>query len=396
MKTIKNVLAPIGKYISVSAVSQTYFRKQRGWFNNKLCERTINGVKYHFSSSECLALSKALSDISEKLSCAAEELKLTARQIDRATGRFYTKTNPFNHSLFYKWLSLLPTDVAVVEPFAGATDIPIMLNEIGFNPVWKCYDINPPIGDNGFYVTKRNSIENPPKGEIYITNPPFLARNSARKSNYPYPTSRFPNLYLHCLNQMLERGKYIAAILPDSFISSKFFKERLFGVISINFKIFTDTDYPVCLAMFVPEKQDDYPIFNGDSLLGYYSELAQYNAVNNTKGNWVFNSPNGNIGIKCIDGNEADISFCRGEMIQSSIIKDSSRSITRVQGLPTDIDRDSFINISNRLLAEYRDKTKDIFLTSFKGLRYDKHYRRRIDFGTLRNIMNEALAKLMQ
>ena len=103
MKTIKNVLAPIGKYISVSAVSQTYFRKQRGWFNNKLCERTINGVKYHFSSSECLALSKALSDISEKLSCAAEELKLTARQIDRATGRFYTKTNPFNHSLFYKW-----------------------------------------------------------------------------------------------------------------------------------------------------------------------------------------------------------------------------------------------------------------------------------------------------
>lgn len=36
MKTIKNVLAPIGKYISVSAVSQTYFGKQRGWFNNKL------------------------------------------------------------------------------------------------------------------------------------------------------------------------------------------------------------------------------------------------------------------------------------------------------------------------------------------------------------------------
>ena len=396
MKSIKSVLSPVVKYVSVSAISQAFFGKQRGWFNNKLCERTINGVKYHFSSSECLTLSDALSDLSEKLSLAAEELKLTAKQMDRATGRFYTKTNPFNHPLFFQWLSLLPQNVAVVEPFAGANDIPIMLREIGFNPVWKCFDINPPIDNNGFYVTKRNSMENLPKGTIFITNPPFLARNSAKKSHYPYPATIFPNTYLHCLSQMLERGKYIAVILPESFISCRLFKERLYGVISLNFKVFADTDYPVCLAMFVPQKQEDYPIYNGDVLLGYFSELAQFNATDNTKGDWVFNSPNGSIGIKCVDGNEADISFCRGETIHPSKIKVSSRSITRVQGLPEDIDRDSFIRIANSLLTEYRNRTKDIFLTSFKGLRSDKHYRRRIDFGTLRYIMNEALARLKQ
>ena len=49
------------------------------------------------------------------------------------------------------------------------------------------------------------------------------------------------------------------------------------------------------------------------------------------------------------------------------------------------------LKINNIILNEYRDKTHDIFLTSFKGLRKDGVYRRRIDFRTVKCIMNKAI-----
>lgn len=394
MKTVKETLANIDRFLSVSAISREYFGKERSWFNNKLSERPIKGVKCHFSLEECLILSDALADLASKISEAATELRGMVRHIDKATGRFFTKTNPFNHPLFYEWLSLLPSDAVVIEPFAGACDIPKLLGDVGFCPSWKCYDINPPAAGNGFHVTKRNSLDRFPKGSIFITNPPFLAKNSAKKSHYPFPKTIYPNLYLHCLGLMLEHGKYIAAILPESFISCKFLKERLFGIISINYKVFETTDYPVCLALFVPENREDYPIYSGNDFLGTYRELSCYNYADTEQGDWTFNNPLGNIGIKCVDGLTESICFMRGETIQSAKIKVSSRSLTRVEGLPSNIDRDSFIECCNSLLKEYRNKTKDIFMTSFKGLRKDNHYRRRIDFGTLRNIMNTALVMM--
>lgn len=398
MKTIKESFSEVEKFISASALSREYFGKERAWLNNKLCERTINGVRYHFSSDECLILSDALSDIASKISSVAEELQTTAKHLDKSTGRFFTtKANPFNHPLFYEWLSLLPPKSVVVEPFAGACDIPRLLKDIGFNPPWKCYDISSPMNKrSGFHVTKRDCIINPPKGSVFITNPPYLAKNSAKRNHYPYPQTSFSNLYLHCLSTMLENGKYVAAILPESFISDKVFKERLFGVISINYKVFNGTDYPVCLALFTPEKRGDYPIYSGNELLGTYKELVDYSYSGTFQGNWTFNSPDGSVGIKCYDGLVADIRFVRGEMIDSSKIKGSSRSLTRVEGLPADIDRDAFIDGCNALLKEYRNKTKDIFMTAFKGLRKDNQYRRRIDFATVRSIMNTTLDTMRQ
>ena len=395
MKTIKEAYSEVERFISASALSREYFGKERAWFNNKLSERRINGVRYHFSSDECLILSDALFNMASKISNVAEELRNIAKQLDKSSGRFFTKTNPFNHPLFYEWLSLLPRNSNVIEPFAGACDIPKLLKDIGFSPSWKCYDINPPMNNGSvFHVTRRDSITNLPKGNVFITNPPYLARNSAKRNHYPYPQTSYSNLYLHCLSLMLEKGRFVAAILPESFISDKMFKERLFGVISLNYKVFNDTDYPVCLALFVPEKREDYLIFSGKELLGTYKELLDYNYSGTFQGDWVFNRANGSVGIKCYDGLSADICFVRGEMINPTIIKESSRSLTRVDGLPSNIDRDAFIECCNSLLKEYRDKTKDVFLTSFKGLRKDNHYRRRIDFATLRRIMNVALDRI--
>lgn len=84
----------------------------------------------------------------------------------------------------------------------------------------------------------------------------------------------------------------------------------------------------------------------------------------------------------------------RGALIPDSKIKVSSRSITKVKGLPKIVDLDKFLQVCNEELNKYRKKTHDVFLTSFKGLRSDNKYRRRLDFHTAQIIMNIALLKL--
>ena len=78
-------------------------------------------------------------------------------------------------------------------------------------------------------------------------------------------------------------------------------------------------------------------------------------------------------------------------MINPDDIKVSSRAFTRISGLPEDVNRDNFIDKCNSLLQEYRNNTQDVFLTSFKRVRKDGKYRRRLDFKTIRIILNKAL-----
>lgn len=109
------------------------------------------------------------------------------------------------------------------------------------------------------------------------------------------------------------------------------------------------------------------------------------------------NDPNGKIGIWCIDNTkENSIRFGDGNLIDSNKIKISSRSLTRVSGLPKDIDIQAFIDKCNEILNKYRKETKDVFMASFKGLRQDGLYRRRLDFATAKNIMNLALESLQK
>lgn len=49
-----------------------------------------------------------------------------------------------------------------------------------------------------------------------------------------------------------------------------------------------------------------------------------------------------------------------------------------------------FIKKINENLLEYREKTNDCFLTSFKCLRKDLRYRRRLDYKTARNLLNKT------
>ena len=86
--------------------------------------------------------------------------------------------------------------------------------------------------------------------------------------------------------------------------------------------------------------------------------------------------------------------IANGENIIPTLIKDTSRSFTRISGLPESIDRNEFISLCNIILEDYRQKTKDVLMTSFKGLRSDGKYRRRLDFRTVRCILNKALKQI--
>ena len=317
----------------------------------------------------------------------------------RLRGQFYTITNPFDTVAFYKWLDAIPSEIRngiFLEPFAGANNIPAMLEDAEIvEAKWDCFDVEPS-SINRYPKSKiqeRDTIANFPTGyHICITNPPYLSKNSATRRGIAYPNTGYDDMYKLCLEKMLDNVEYVAAIIPETFLTSGLFTDRLIHVISLTCKMFDDTECPVCLALFVPEKTTDFTIWQMNEVLGKYSELKKGLVVPTQNHKWRINDPYGSVGIKCIDGTEQpSIMFCRGEEIDSKKIKHSSRSITRVSGLPDDIDMDGFLDTCNSILSAYRNETKDVFLASFKGLRADGRYRRRLDFATAKSIMSKAL-----
>ena len=316
----------------------------------------------------------------------------------RLNGVFYTISNPFKTEGFCRWFDLIEDKESniFIEPFAGANNIVLMINEINSNLKWECYDINPPNYNNfdDFPVIKRDTLNDfPNKYHVAITNPPYLAKNSATRRGLSFPETIYDDLYKLSLDVMLQNVDYIAAIVPESFLTQKLFHDRLHTVISLTCKMFEDTECPVCLALFVPEKTDDFRIYRQDKFIGNYSELkndirlSEYSNID-----WKFNDSLGTVGLYAIDNQvQASIRFCIGDNIDSDAVKYTSRSVTRISGLPDDIDLVEFVDKCNEILAEYRNHTEDVFLTSFKGLRKDNKYRRRLDFKTAKNILNKAM-----
>ena len=395
MDTVKQLLEDVAPFLSFSEISSSYFNKGRSWLFNKINENVINGVKYSFSRAEIDKLSEVLKDLSGRIANTSELLKQYSGNLKRQTGVYYTANNPFKHPLFMEWYNLIPKPTTIIEPFAGTCSIPLFLGEMDLKPQWKCYDIEP-IQDAPYKTTKRNCIDNMPNGKAFITNPPYLAKNSAKRRGLQYPYTPYEDIYQYALHMMLTNGKYVAVILPESFITTGLFRERLFGVISLVGDFFNDTNCPVCLAMFTPNGAKEIKMYRGSEYLGDIETLK--NRIKFAKPSvnvdWKFNVPQGSIGVKCTDGKNDCITFMDGDRINADSIIVSSRYYTRIGGLPDRINKDTFINYCNSILADYREKTHDVFLTSFKSRRTDGYYRRRIDFGTIKEIMDSALCSL--
>jgi len=326
----------------------------------------------------------------------------------RTMGQFFTITNPFATNAFVKWFKSIPhhEKCTILEPFAGCNNIVAMIQELGFNNDWVCYDIEPNNKDNvceGYKIEKRDTLSEYPAGfSVAITNPPYLAKNSASRNNLEYPTSAegYDDLYKYCLEVMLDNTEYVAAIVPESFITSSLFHNRLDIIIELVCRMFSDTECPVCLALFVPEERKsdrhDFDIYQNEMRVGSFLSLKSHKIKECGYGLKLdFNNPNGRIGIKCIDNSKnASIEFCKGDNISSDSIRSTSRHITRVDGPFDAYDIDKLVDACNVILNDYRDNTFDVFMTAFKGLRSDGRYRRRLDFKTAKDIIGMAMEQV--
>lgn len=318
-------------------------------------------------------------------------------------GQFFTQTNPFELKPFLNWFKKIKNikSKKIVEPFAGSNNLVKMIEDIGYDLNWSCFDIEPKHSQ----VIKNDSILSFPKGyDVCITNPPYLAKNSAKRMNLEYPKTSYDDLYKLAIDQCILNCEYVIAIIPESFITSGLFHDSLEVVISLNFEMFDDTDHPVCLALFSKHdtKKDDFEIWVGNDFIGHYKELKTFIPNESSEKIVVkFNDPNGTLGLSGVDNTKKEsIRFILGNSIPSNEIKVSSRALTRISfdentdKFIKDFGLENFIKSLNKEISNFRIKTGDVFMTSFKGLREDGYYRRRLDFNLAKKIILKTLLKL--
>ena len=324
----------------------------------------------------------------------------------RASGRYYTRGNPFLLKPFQTWAKALNLKQQIVlEPFAGAKDIPQLIDAAHLRcRDWAFFDIEP--GAKG--IVQRDTLADFPKDfNVCITNPPWLARNSATRRGLPFPeATRYDDLYKYALEQCLAHCKWVAAIIPEAFIRSGLFLQRLRDFISLvpytqgktkeknktraTSYMFEDTEHPVGLALFTPHITPDVRIWRNNQFLGGLNELRIHLPQPSSNRSIVFNDPNGNLGLIAIDNTvSASIRFCPPEELKDYPIRVHCRSITKI-GVPWDVDIDTL----NIRLTTIREKTHDVFLTAFKGIRRDGHYRRRLDWALTRAIVDTQQLQL--
>lgn len=308
----------------------------------------------------------------------------------RANGRYFTRRNLFAAPGFRAWAKAagLP-QATLIEPFAGGGDLLAMLTELNLCEQFHAYDIAPAAAS----VMQRDSLADFPNGDVVVTNPPWLARNSATRRRLPFPATTHDDLYKHCLQICLDHAAYVAAIVPASFLSAGIFRLRLTAVDLANAPVFQDTENPACLAMFAPDESADVVVYEGGKRVGALSELERHLPRPTREVPMRFNDPHGALGFVAFDNTRAaSIRFCRGEELRAYRIGATSRMITRIGGR-FGRGMDALIDELNLRVREFRRATSDVFLTPFKGLRKDApRLRRRMEFRLARAFVAATLS----
>jgi hypothetical protein len=303
----------------------------------------------------------------------------------RTNGQYFTQNNPFENSAFMEWSKACDSrNQIILEPFAGANNLIKMLKNMKLCRRFVSYDIEP----KSKKVLCKDTLLDFPKGyKVCITNPPYLAKNSATRRNLSYPNTNYNDLYKYALSKCLENCENVGAIIPASFLNSGLFRSRLSHYILLSSKMFDDTEHPVCLALF-KKTSKQIKIYDNGNYIGLLSELERKLPKSNDGSEIKFNDKKGKLGLIAIDNTiEPSIKFIRGEEISPDKIDVSSRSITRITIEERNIN--GLIKKLNSNLNKFRDETADIFLTPFKGIRKDGRFRRRLDFSMARSFIGE-------
>jgi hypothetical protein len=294
----------------------------------------------------------------------------------------------------------------VVDPFVGAGDLLHAVNDMPWRGVIG-YDIDPSLG----WPLNDGLLDIPyHKDAIVITNPPYLAKNSANRNDFEsykyFEDNVYEDLYQIAIYRVLAKYEHAVFIIPETFFQCDFFHEfiDLYTVIEEN--PFTDTDCPVCVVCFHKDNNDfmrfsanNYRVYKNDDYVvdryGLEDIVSEFSSPNHA--HLVFNDPNGVLGLRGVDGvaPRDRIRFTWPEQLNydPNNIKESSRAITII-----DIDgvqiTDGFIEQANYFLELLRHKTQDVVLSPFKNNNKLGQRRRRLDYYWARKIIEKTMEAL--
>lgn len=326
-------------------------------------------------------------------------------------GQFNTRNNVWLRPHIEEFIKDVGASV-VVDPFAGRGDLLHAVKGIG---EWEVagYDIDPDLcTDMGW--TWNDSLDEVPyhSDAIVVTNPPYLAKNSAARNgldNYEYfkdpDNAACEDLYQIALRKVLERYKKAVFIIPETYFQTAMFKTHLHSYTIIEENPFTDTDCPVCVSCFDVQNDflsiagNNYAIYKNDAYVFCKHELEdrlwKFNSPRYA--NLTFNAPNGQLGLRAVDGvNPYDkIRFDKPKRLNYSLDKigESSRSITLIDVHGYKIN-ERFLRHVNFWLRKLRRDTHDVVLSPFKNNNKLGIRRRRLDYHWARKIIEKAMETL--
>jgi len=314
----------------------------------------------------------------------------------QSLGQFFTKNDFWLKNHVLEFIKVARVETAF-DPFAGAGDLLIVAEKIGFKKI-KGFDI-----DSGLNWERNDSLLNIPKidDSITITNPPYLTNYSAkRKGVYKnvekyFSICGYDDIYQLAIEKCLIND-YGVMIVPETFINSKFPKNRLVSITIIEDQLFNDTENPVCVICFDKKNKsyDQVKVYKNNELLGNLEYFEKMRRVPHKNIRMKFNVPNGQIALRAVDTTnpKKPISFMRPEEIDYDLtsIKHSSRLITVIEMNASKKVIDKIIEHSNNLLFDFRRKTSDVLLSPFKGNKKNGERRRRLDYMTARAFLEDA------
>lgn len=318
-------------------------------------------------------------------------------------GQFFTRGQEWLKPQIIEFIRNSGCKIAY-DPFAGAGDLLSASQNYGISEV-KGLDI-----DDSLIWEINDSLINIPsiEGAIIITNPPYLAKQSATRKKLDltkyFNETSYDDLYLIALEKMILAQKFIVAIIPESFINSSFKNKNLLSSITVlEENPFTDTENPVCVACFdgVPKDYKKVKIYKNGTYENTLENIENFRLIpsNNTK--MIFNDLSGWLGIRAIDSTD-DKTFIRFDFREKinydweNKICVSSRHFTLVQIDVPKQQRQKFIDKCNDILNNLRLQSADTILTPFMGNTKKGKRRRRLDFRLARAIMEKSYEEVIQ
>lgn len=305
-----------------------------------------------------------------------------------------------------------------LDPFAGDGHLLDVAASLGFNTTG--HDLDETICKTKGWGAPNDSILNVPQhaDAFVLTNPPYLAKNSARRMNSPAssyfrPGAVMPSNHEHtnilddlcklAIERTLAHYDDSVWIVPESVVQDlehlPHWRGRLHSLTVLEDNPFTDTEHPVCVLVF----SKDHPggeLWKNDTRLGTYDEVwSRHNITRSSPSNATtmkFNSPTGTLGYRAVDGTKEDgsmrIRFCLGDELgyDRQNIKVSSRHLTYIDVALEGDELVAVVQEANRLIEAYRASTHDVFLTAFMGNTKTGVRRRRMDYYLARRMFNAA------